>query len=209
MTMENTSSYDRGDWIVHCHHGVGQIEKVERKQISDQENTYYRIRTSDSVIWIPIDQMDVEEIRPLTDEDHIEEAVKVLNKEPKKMASNLSSRKSRIKDVIVNNVPVETARLIRDLRGRRRSKKGLNQTERRALRDLTKRFVHEWAVCKNISIEQARKRLNRRLDLERATDNSQSKSNLKNGGERKKSTLIKDLVKKDKRWAKWMNQKVN
>jgi RNA polymerase-interacting CarD/CdnL/TRCF family regulator len=209
MTMENTSSYDRGDWIVHCHHGVGQIEKVERKQISDQENTYYRIRTNDSVIWIPIDQMDVEEIRPLTDEDHIEEAVEVLNKEPKKMASNLSSRKSRIKDVIVNNVPVETARLIRDLRGRRRSKKGLNQTERRALRDLTKRFVHEWAVCKNISIEQARKRLNRRLDLERATDNSQSKSNLKNGGERKKSTLIKDLVKKDKRWAKWMNQKVN
>lgn len=212
MTMDNTISYERGDWIVHCHHGVGQIEKVESKRISDQENTYYRIRTNDSIIWIPVDQMDDEQIRPLTDEENFQEAVEVLKKEPKKMASNLNSRKSRIKQVIVDNVPVETARLIRDLRGRRRSKKGLNQTERRALKKLTKRFVHEWAVCKEMTFEQARQRLNRRLSLERATNKNQSskgKDSLKDRGKQKKSTLIEDLVKKDKRWAKWMNQKIN
>jgi RNA polymerase-interacting CarD/CdnL/TRCF family regulator len=211
MTMDNNTSYDRGDWIVHCHHGVGQIEKVERKAISDQENTYYRVRTNDSIIWIPVDQIDDDQIRPLMDEEDFQEAVEVLKKKPKKMASNLNSRKSRIKQVIVDNVPVETARLIRDLRGRRRAKKGLNQTERRALKNLTKRFVHEWAVCKDMTIEQARQRLNRRLSLKRATSNNQSNNSdsLKNGGQQKKSTLIEDLVKKDKRWAKWMNQKLN
>ena len=210
MTMDNTISYERGDWIVHCHHGVGQIEKVERKQISDQENTYYRIRTNDSIIWIPVDQMDDEQIRPLSEEENFQEAVEILRKEPKKMASNLNSRKSRIKQVIIDNVPVETARLIRDLRGRRRKKKGLNQTERRALKKLTKRFVHEWAVCKDMTIEQARQRFNSRLGLKRATNKNQSSNDsLKDRGKRKKSTLIEDLVKKDKRWAKWMNQTIN
>lgn len=208
MTTSNAESYDRGDWIVHCHLGVGQIEDVERKRISDQENTYYRVETIDSTIWIPVDQMDDEHIRPITDKAYFQEAVEVLNNPPKEMASNLSTRKSRIKQVIVNNVPIETARLIRDLREKRRSKNGLNQSERRALRDLTKRFVQEWAVCKGLTFEQARQRFNRKLGISRKENKNQSNLNLKDGRERKQSALLNSLVKKDKRWSKWLDQKL-
>lgn len=170
MTMKNATSYSQGDWIVHCHHGVGQIEDIERRRVSDQENTYFRVSTADSNLWIPVDQMDDNgKIRPVTDKECFQAAVDALNEPPRVMASGLSTRKSRIKQVVLDNMPVETARLIRDLRAKRRSSKGLNQSEWQALRGLTNRFVQEWAVCKGLTIEQARQRLNRKLDKRRAT----------------------------------------
>ena len=196
MTTKNTTGYDRGDWIVHCYHGVGQIEDIERKQINDQENTYFRLRTIDSTIWIPIDQIDNEQIRPISNRTNFQEAVEVLNNQPREMASNLSTRNSRINRVIAGNIPIETARLIRDLRARRRSKRGLNQGERNALRDLTKRFVLEWAVCKGVTIEQATRRLNNKLDEKRVAVKSHSGTTLKDGKVRKKSSLLKTLAVK-------------
>lgn len=208
MTTEQTINYNQGDWIVHCHHGVGQIEEVEHKSIGDQENVYYRIKTSDSVMWIPVDQINSDEIRPLTDTAHLEEAVSVLNNPPGEMPSNLNARKARIKKVIVNNMPVKTARLIRDLRAKRRSKKGLNQTERRALKDLTKRFVQEWAVCKGITIEQARNRLNRRINRKSKTSNNPSANGSTAQKKRPKYTMRDALLKESGKWAKWLAQQI-
>ncbi len=159
-------AYTRGEWIVSCYHGVGKIEAIENKQINDQENTYFRVKMVDSTIWIPFDQMDNGQIRPITNKKRFQEAVEVLSNPPKKMASNFNKRKARFDRVIDRNLPKETARLIRDLRARRRSKKGLSQSGRRALRNLTKRFVQEWAVSRGMTLEQAEQRLDNKLELE-------------------------------------------
>jgi CarD family transcriptional regulator len=160
------STYSRGEWIVSCYHGVGKIEAVESKRINDQENTYFRVKMVDSTIWIPFDQMDNGQIRPISDKKRFQEAVEVLGNPPRKMESNFNKRKARFDRVLSNNLPKETARLIRDLRARRRSKKGLSQSGRRVLRNLTKRFVQEWAVSRDMSLEQAQQRLDRKLGLQ-------------------------------------------
>lgn len=206
MTTSDANNYEQGDWVVHCHHGIGQIEAVEHKRIGDEENTYFRIKTADSVIWMPVDQMDGEQFRPVADETHFQEAVAVLKKPAKRMASNLNTRKARIKRVTTNNVPEETARLIRDLRARRREKKGLNQSERRALRDLTKRFLQEWAVCRGLTMRQARRRLNRQLRRRRTATQERSGTGLKDPVKQETSAFLEALARRDDKWTEWLKK---
>jgi RNA polymerase-interacting CarD/CdnL/TRCF family regulator len=171
VSPSDALDYAQGDWVVHRYHGVGQIEGIERKSISSQEKVYFRIKTADKVIWMPFDQMDSEQIRPIMEEERFEEAVDVLEERPRAMAANFNTRKTQIKQATDNNIPKETAYLIRDLRARRRNKKGLSHVGRQALRTLTKRFVHEWAVCKNMTIKQARRKLDRKLSKRRTQIN--------------------------------------
>lgn len=202
-------NYVQGDWIVHCYHGIGQIEAVEQKKIAKQEGTYFRIRMADSVLWMSVEQMDKEQIRPVASKSRFQEAVEVLREPPKKMASNLNKRQARIKQVTADNLPKETARLIRDLRARRKEKKGLNQGERRALRELTKRFLQEWSVCVGMTMGQARRRLNRQLHWKRRnTIRDQSKTDRKDGEKPDTSPFVEALAKRDDKWSNWLNNQL-
>ena len=208
MTTNEATNYDQGDWIVHCYHGIGQIEAIERKRVGDQTSTYFRIKMADSVIWLPVDQLDSEQIRPIVSQTRFQEALEVLREPPEGMASNLNQRQARIKRVTANNMPKETARLIRDLRARRREKKGLNQTERRALRDLTKRFLQEWSVCVGLTMNQARRRLNRQLHWKRTSANSQPGSGDSKDEKLETSPFVEALARKDDKWSDWLNRQL-
>jgi RNA polymerase-interacting CarD/CdnL/TRCF family regulator len=203
-----TGDYDQGDWVVHCHHGIGQIEAIEHKRIGEQENKYFCIKTADSVIWIPVEQMDKQHFRPIVDETDFQEAVAVLRRPPKGMDSNLSTRMARIKQVTADNVPTETARMIRDLRARRREKKGLNLSERQALRDLTKRFLQEWSVCVGLTLKQARRQLNRQLTTRRSATQNSSAAGQKDDRKREATPILDALAKRDDRWSDWYEKKI-
>lgn len=158
--------FDKGEWLVHKNYGTGQIRGIESKQISGEPAKYYKFQTEDSIIWLPLSDLDDDLIRPLSTEDEIQEAIQVLKKPPKEMASNFNKRKSRINRVQSSNRPVRIARLVRDLRERRRQEGGLRAAERRALRSLTKKLVQEWSVCMGIKVDSARKKLDQLLQKE-------------------------------------------
>lgn len=208
--MNKALNYAQGDWIVHCYHGIGHIEAIEEKRIGDQEGTYFRIKMANSVLWMPVEQMDSEQIRPIASKTQFQEAVEALRQPPKGMASNLNKRQARIKRVTANNLPEETARLIRDLRARRRERKGgLNQGERRALRDLTKRFLQEWSLCVGLTMGQARRRLNRQFYWRRqAAKQSESETGRKDNGKPETSAFVEALAKRDNRWSDWLNKQL-
>jgi len=209
MTTNKALDYAQGDWIVHCYHGIGQIEAIEHKKISDQEGTYFRIKMANSVLWMPVDQMNSEQIRPIVSKTQFQEAVEVLRRPPKGMASNLSVRQARIKRVTADNLPEETARLIRDLLARRREKKGLNEGERRALRELTQRFLQEWSLCVGLTMSQARRRLNRQLYWKRrAARQKQAETGRKDHGVPETTPFIEALAKRDSKWSDWLNKQL-
>lgn len=161
--MEKQLMFSEGDWLVHRNYGTGQIRGVEDKNISGESSKYYKFQTEDITIWLPVDDINEELIRPLSSEEEIEEAIAVLRRPPKDMESNFNKRKSRIRKVKKNNEPVAIARLVRDLRERRRQEGGLRAAERRALRSLTKKFVQEWAACLGVKTDTARRKLDRML----------------------------------------------
>lgn len=171
--MAESETYDPGDWIVHAHYGVGRIEGVETKNISGEDTRYYRVNTSQSTFWVPVDQMDSELIRPLSSADDIEDVIAILQKPAQVMSSNAKVRQSRIHNVRISNEPVDIARLIRDLKARQRDKGILYATERSAFIALKEQLVQEWAIVTDSKREEVSVEIDGLLEHSRIPEKKQ------------------------------------
>ncbi len=163
--MENTHTYSEGEWIVHSRYGIGKIEGVDVKEISGEKTNYFRITTTDSIYWMPVDQMDSDVLRPLASLEEIDQAIIVLQKPPEEMSPNFQIRQNRIQKTQMDNTPDGMAELIRDLRAYRREKGVLNSTERSAFRTLKRRLIQEWAIVAGVKTEKIESKLNTMIDL--------------------------------------------
>lgn len=144
--MEPSRVYSEEDWLVHCSYGIGQIKGIEVKSISGAEVRYFKIQTTESTYWMPVDQVESEKIRPISTPDVIQLVIAILQRPPKEMSADHKVRKSRIHDVQLDNTPEETARLIRDLRARQLDKGKYNMDENTVMRALKQRLVEEWSI---------------------------------------------------------------
>ena len=158
MTQE-TQAYSPGDWIVHRHHGVGQIKGNKVMHIGEQENTYCQIKTRDSTIWVPTEKLGSDWLRPLASQDEIEEALEVLQSPPHEMDADPVKRKIRISKIQPANSPSDIAEILRDLWVHKKSRKSIPPLEVEALHYFTDLFLSEWSSCMKMEIGVARKKL--------------------------------------------------
>lgn len=147
-----------GDWIVHRRYGIGQIKQKEEKTISGVCSEYYKVKTPDSEIWLPISKLDQSWFRPIATPNEIDEAIEILTQPATTMAPEFLRRKERIQQVQNENSVPAIAQLIRDLSGRQQQK-SLSMTEQEALRRLKGRLATEWAVAMDKEQECALKEL--------------------------------------------------
>ncbi|MFN2138214.1 MAG: CarD family transcriptional regulator [Candidatus Promineifilaceae bacterium] len=151
--MESSHEYLIDDWLVHAAFGIGQIVGIEEKGISGTSVAYFKIRTTDSTFWVPVDRMDGEEMRPLFGIADIQLVIAALLRPPRAMPSNSQMRKNEIQRVLLLNSPVDSARLVRDLRARQRERGSLNLEELNAMRSLKRRLVEEWGMVTGSSAD--------------------------------------------------------
>jgi RNA polymerase-interacting CarD/CdnL/TRCF family regulator len=154
-----TLAYSSGDWIVHRHHGVGQIKGTEVKDIGGRKNKYYRVQTDDSTFWLPLEKLTNDLLRPLASPVEMQEALDVLELSPRTMDANPTERKVQISKVKPNNSPVVIAEILRDLSAHNKEKKQVSQTDAEALRHFTALFLAEWSVCMNLDIRVLKQQL--------------------------------------------------
>jgi CarD family transcriptional regulator len=153
--MATIEQLREGNWIVHKRYGIGQIQGVEEKNISGEPADYYRVETHNSIVWLPVEDLNKDAFRALASPEEFEEAVDILQRPPRQMASNFNTRKKRIREVMGKNSLRAIARLVRDL-WYRQTGRTLSNTEHRALRRFMKRLTAEWSVCRDIEAEEAR-----------------------------------------------------
>lgn len=172
--MKKNHVHSKGAWIVHTNYGIGQIKGIDVKDISGEETHYYRIKAKDSTFWIPVDQLDGELLRPVSTQQEIQQAVAVLQKPPQEMSSNYKVRQQRIQKARIRNTPKAMARVIRDLRARRRKKGPLNTTERSAYQTFKQRLIEEWAVVTGNGVEKVTLKIDQLLNQPTKADEQSS-----------------------------------
>ena len=64
--MEKSTTFSKGQWIVHHYYGVGQVKGIEKKVLDGQEWSYYKVKTRNSQYWIPVQSEDNSRLRPLS-----------------------------------------------------------------------------------------------------------------------------------------------
>lgn len=162
--------YTAGDWVFHLYHGVGQVEGIEEKILDGESQTYYKVKARNGVFWVPTDEADSERIRRVASENELSHALKILKSPPEEMASKHTTRKSRITQVTKDGDLEGFCALLRDLQAKRTADK-LNTTEQRAHRKLKKKIASEWSATREISMQEATKKLNKILrDIEAPED---------------------------------------
>jgi RNA polymerase-interacting CarD/CdnL/TRCF family regulator len=155
---DNRHAYSQGDWIVHRYYGIGQVKGIDRKHISGKMAECYRVKTQDSVFWVPVEKIDVCRVRPLSSPSDIRKASKILGKPPQEMKPDYKQRQYRIKDVRSDGSLMSICRLIRDLSAMQ-VEKSISQNESRALDVFEKRLLVEWSVSADVTVEDAGRQL--------------------------------------------------
>ena len=164
---KETQTFGKGDWVVHNRYGAGQVRGTEVKCISGKEANYYRIETSNSTLWVPVDQLSHDTFRPVASRSEFKQVLSILRRPPHTMNANFKLRRSRIEEVQSENSLQAIARLVRDLWARQ-SEKSLSDTEQRALRRFTDHLLAEWSVCMKMEIDDARQQLHHILEENQA-----------------------------------------
>ncbi len=157
--MEPPHVYSEEDWLAHSSYGIGQIKGIEVKSISGAQVRYFRIQTTESTYWVPVDQMESEKMRPISTPEDIQLVIAILQRPPREMSSDHKIRKNRIQSVQLENTLEETARLIRDMRARQLDKGKYNMDENSVIRTLKQRLVEEWSIIMGNETESVAKRL--------------------------------------------------
>lgn len=160
--ISTRSELTTGDQIVHKHYGVGTIVGLDTRTISGEPTDYYRIKTVESIMWLPVDDIDDAPVRPIMPPAHIAAVREALQQPPQALPDQKRARKKYIKEARLSNDPLVIAGLVRDLYARQQVDK-LKRDERKALQALASRLAREWAASKQIQIETAREQLRQLL----------------------------------------------
>jgi RNA polymerase-interacting CarD/CdnL/TRCF family regulator len=154
--MSKEDGYKKGDWIVHAYYGVGQIKGVDRKAIEGVKKKYYRVKTKAMTYWLPVNNSDVEHIRPVASKNLFTRSLKIIRKKPRKMAKDYRVREKEISEALAACSLKALARLIRDLYGRRVTKGKMNMRDVEILENAKNHFINEYVVVKDSDPLEAR-----------------------------------------------------
>ncbi len=151
--------FQKGDWIVHTAYGVGQIRKIEKKPIHGEMVNVFRVKTKDSVYWLPVANAGNDRIRRIADRQNLEKALKQLNAKPREIGTDYRTRNNHIAEVFSQGSIQSKVELLRDLMGLRQEKVWSN-TENDAANTIFEQLSSEYSVICEVSLDEARDQLN-------------------------------------------------
>jgi CarD family transcriptional regulator len=157
--MSSDLIYDVGDWIVHNAYGVGQIKSIEKRPVHGEKVKTFKVKTKNATYWLPVQEADNSRIRRVVNKRKLRRAMRALRSKPEEMAENYKSRNAFIREVFQDGSFLKLARLLRDVLALREHK-ALNMTEKDAVEKITERFAREYAVCYDVPLTDARRKIN-------------------------------------------------
>lgn len=157
MTKQE-QAYVKSDWIVHNYHGVGQIKAVETKTIAGKKGKYFRVKTKDREFWIPVEDSQTSNIRPLVSHQELLKTLKIFSRPPEELEKDYRARQRQIDEFRSKGTLMAVCRLVRDLWARR-MQKSLNDSEERTLEFYQKILLEEWSLSAEVPLEDANRSL--------------------------------------------------
>jgi CarD family transcriptional regulator len=145
-----------GDKIVYPMHGVGKIESIEKKTVLKQRDTFYIITIINSgmKVMIPVEKAEAIGIRAIISKREVSKVLLLLKKKEVITEDDWKLRYQGNIDKVKSGSIYEVGEVARDLY-RRSKEKELSIMERKLYENAYQLVIHEIALAKNVSIEEA------------------------------------------------------
>jgi len=123
--------FELGDNVVYPHHGAGQVQAKEVKEVFGQRREYLTIKIlhNDMTVMVPTENAALAGLRRVIDEETVEKVLNVLRDDVSDMPKNWNRRFKHNRDKIKTGDIYELAEVVRNL-ALRENEKGLSSGEK-------------------------------------------------------------------------------
>ncbi len=145
--------------------GVARVEARDSMEVEGQivETMRLRLLSNDSLMWLPVDRIDDQGLRPVMSPDRAEKTLEIAaTQEAPKRRAHWNQRRRRYEEQLMSNRPRELAKLLGELAAVR-ARKSLTMTEKHMFRKVRALLSEEVAAALDESRERVEERLERRL----------------------------------------------
>jgi RNA polymerase-interacting CarD/CdnL/TRCF family regulator len=143
-----------GDKVIHWTHGLGEIVRIEEKTIDGCLTNCYVVRTSDLLIWVPVNDLQQRSLRAPASPDEFTRLFAILTKPGEMLLEDRESRKKQLMAQMRDGQLASICRVVRDLTHFKRSAK-LNDQEKSILEKAVNSLLIEWSYSLGIPLSQA------------------------------------------------------
>ena len=153
-------AFNSGDFVVYPAHGVGKVSDISKQKIagSELELIVVNLDKDKMTLRIPMAKADTIGLRKISEADTMNDALNVLKGKAKVKKIMWSRRAQEYENKINSGNPVAIAEVVRDLY-RNENLAEQSYSERQIYEQALGRLASEYAVCNNISSDEATKQL--------------------------------------------------
>ncbi len=148
-------AFKAGDWVVHTSHGVGKIEKLEERQLAEEEPRLYYVITVDvNKIWLPVNEHGHSRLRKLTAKSNLARYRRLLKSQPEPLEEDHQKRQKKIAERLKQGSFKVLCEVVRDLtaHGWERHLTGADST---LLDEIRTGLSQEWATVLSVPLADA------------------------------------------------------
>ena len=138
-----------GQHVCHPLYGPGQIVKIDEHIIKSKPQAYYviNILSQNLTTSIPMNAIDKVGLRAIISKKQTKKVFLTLEQEPQPLPTDHKQRQSQLKKWIFSGKPVQIAKAIRELSGRRFRRGNLNLSDKKLLEQGKEMLVMELAIA--------------------------------------------------------------
>jgi RNA polymerase-interacting CarD/CdnL/TRCF family regulator len=155
-------SFKKGDHVIHCSFGLGEITGIEEKPIHGHPTSCYAVRINDMTVWIPRVDSEESSLRYPTPPETFIKTLPILTSPNEELFEDRVQRKKQLLDQLKDGKLGSICRVIRDLTQYQKNSK-LNDAEKSILERAVNSLLTEWALTMGLPLPQARKAMENML----------------------------------------------
>lgn len=146
--------HEVNDWVVHLHHGIGRVVKVEARHFGPgTARRYYEIAIAKGTIWVPVDGP-ARGLRKLTSKRDLAKYRALLSSRPVAFTGDRRERQIALAERLKEGSFKARCELVRDLTALG-WEKPLSESSGVLLRSAHEVLCAEWAATEGLSVVEA------------------------------------------------------
>ncbi|MBL8090753.1 MAG: hypothetical protein JNJ43_10515 [Anaerolineales bacterium] len=152
----------KGDWVMHCAHGLGQVIGLEEQVNNGKTAIYYMVQLTDLTIWVPNDENLKSRLRFPSTKSEFQKMLNILSSKAEALPTDRRQRTLQLQETLRDGRTESLCRVIRDLQAVRGTKTW-SEYDSAILKRAQKTLSSEWSYVHSISANEAEAQLSQSL----------------------------------------------
>lgn len=161
-------NFQQGDTVMHWTYGLGEIVRLEERDLFGSKTLYYAVQIRDLTVWVPADNKLGSRLRSPKSKSGLKQLLSILSSPGESLPEDRQERRTRLLELLRDGHTASLCHIIRGLStyGKIRP---LNESDQGILKQAQTAFLAEWSFVLSITPAQAEIELHRLLASEPLT----------------------------------------